>query len=129
MIISSRRINVPSSAMLSDSTRPSSADCSRAITWFLLWECGSSQSFTWWPLAVPQRHGGPRHSRSSEGPLSTPLQGTRTEVERSRPETVAPPDRLQPAYQNILERSQGGGVGSGQRGSGEGGGAGHHGAP
>src|SRR5215470_3586335 len=36
-------------------------------------------------------------------------------VERSRPETVAPSDRAQPAYQEILERDPGGGVGSGQR--------------
>jgi hypothetical protein len=37
------------------------------------------------------------------------------EVERSRPETVALSDRLQPAYQKVLERDPGGGVGSGQR--------------
>ena len=37
------------------------------------------------------------------------------EVERSRPETVAMSDRLQPAYQKVLERNPGGGVGSGQR--------------
>ena len=37
------------------------------------------------------------------------------EVERSRPETVALSDRLQPAYQKVLERNPGGGVGSGQR--------------
>jgi hypothetical protein len=34
---------------------------------------------------------------------------------RSRPETVALSDRLQPAYQKVLERNPGGGVGSGQR--------------
>jgi hypothetical protein len=37
------------------------------------------------------------------------------EVERSRPATVALSDRLQPAYQKVLERSHGGGVGSVQR--------------
>ena len=37
------------------------------------------------------------------------------EVERSRPETVALPDRLQPAYQKVLEKNPGGGVGSRQR--------------
>jgi hypothetical protein len=37
------------------------------------------------------------------------------EVERSRPETVALSDRLQPAYQKILDGNPGGGVGSGQR--------------
>jgi hypothetical protein len=36
------------------------------------------------------------------------------EVERSRPETVALSDRLQPAYQKVLERNPGGGVGSGR---------------
>lgn len=37
------------------------------------------------------------------------------EVERSRPETVALSDRLQPAYLKVLERNPGGGVGSGLR--------------
>ena len=37
------------------------------------------------------------------------------EVERSGPETVSLSDRLQPAYQEILERNPGGGVGSGLR--------------
>jgi hypothetical protein len=41
--------------------------------------------------------------------------GAHEEVERSPPETVALSDRLQPAYQKVLERNPGGGVGSGRR--------------
>jgi hypothetical protein len=41
--------------------------------------------------------------------------GAHEEVERSRPETVALSDRLQPAYQKVLERSPRGGVGSRRR--------------
>jgi hypothetical protein len=37
------------------------------------------------------------------------------EVQRSRRETVSLSDRLQPAYQKVLERNPRGGVGSGQR--------------
>jgi transposase InsO family protein len=37
------------------------------------------------------------------------------EIRRSRPETVSLSDRSQPAYQKVLERNPGGGVGSGQR--------------
>jgi transposase InsO family protein len=37
------------------------------------------------------------------------------EIRRSRPETVTLSDRSQPAYQKVLERHLGGGVGSGQR--------------
>jgi len=37
------------------------------------------------------------------------------EVERSRAEIVALSDRSQPAYQKVLERNPGGGVGSRQR--------------
>jgi hypothetical protein len=49
------------------------------------------------------------------GRLARSALGAHEEVERSRPETVALSDRLQPAYQKVLERNPGGGVGSGQR--------------
>jgi hypothetical protein len=53
-------------------------------------------------------------SRSSWSQSSSAL-GAHEEVERGRPETVALPDRLQPACQKVLERNPGSGVGSGLR--------------